>query len=105
MAEQVTLTTPIDPAKTVFRIALLAFDWMNQTITIHLREFNPAAVDPVPKFGERVIVVMYSGAIAVTLMNQLNTINLSTQSLHQRVMARLIADGKIPAGTASGTPD
>lgn len=105
MAELITLTSPVDTPKTVFRIALLAFDWMNATITIHVRDFNPAAVPPAPRFGERVITAFYSGDEATQLMIQLNKINLSTQSLHQRVMTRLLADGKLPAGTASGVPD
>lgn len=105
MPEQVTLSAPIDAPKTVFRIALIAFDWMNATITIHLREFNPAAVPPAPRFGERLLVASYTGGEATQLMTTLNTINLSTQSLHHRVIAKLLADGKIPTGTASGTPD
>lgn len=104
MAELITFTAPVEPPKTVFRIALLAFDWMNATIKIHLREWNGAAVPP---FGERTLVAMYSGSEATALMTALNKVNLSTagNSLHQRVMARLVADGKIPSGAPSGTPD
>jgi len=101
MAEIITLAAAVDPPKTVFRIARITFDWQGAGIEIHVREFAGGV------FGERVIVAYYSGAVATTLMNQLNTLNLSTagNSLHQRIIARLIADGKIPSGTASGTPD
>lgn len=109
MAELITLSSSIDPPKTVFRISLLAFDWANQTITIQLREYNPnanqQATPPEPFFGSRMIQAAYTGPEAVSLMTTLNKINLSTQSLHQRVMNKLLADGKIPAGTASGAPD
>lgn len=100
MAEIVTFAAPVDPIRTVFRIGLLSFDWFNATITVHLREWDGT------KFTDRPpVVATYNGDVATTLMTQLNKINLSTQSLHQRVMTRLAADGKIPAGTASGAPD
>lgn len=100
MAELITLTTPVEAPKTVFRIARIAFDWYNAHIVIVLREwtgtaFGPRELDP----------IHYTGDVATQLMIQLNKINLSTQSLHQRVMTRLLADGKLPAGTASGVPD
>lgn len=105
MPEVVTLTAPVqaDPGATVFRIAAIVFDWENARIKIQLKEFAPGAGTFVP--GGKLLPTSYEGAVATTLMRQLNTINLATQSLHQRIMARLIADGKIPAGTASGAPD
>lgn len=101
MAEIVTFSAAIDPPKTVFRIASIYFDWVNAHITIYLRDWTGSA------FGDRTVDAHYTGDIATTLMIQLNKANLSTagNSLHQRVMTRLLADGKIPAGTASGTPD
>jgi hypothetical protein len=99
MAEILTLASAVDPPKTVFRIGLIVFDWAGAHIEVHVREWSGGA------FGDRTIVAHYSGAVATTLMNQLNTVNLSTTSLHQRVMTRLLADGKIPSGTASGVPD
>ena len=103
MAEIVTLNAAVqaDAGATVFRIALLAFDWERALIKIHLKQWSAGAFVA----GGKHLAVSYDGATATTLMNQLNTVNLSTQSLHQRVMARLLTDGKIPAGTSSGTPD
>lgn len=100
MAEIMTFTAPVDTPKTVFRIALITFDWFNAHITIVLREWTGS------EFGTRLLEpIHYTGDVATTLMTQLNKLNLSTQSLHQRVMTRLVADGKIPGGAASGTPD
>ncbi|MDP2319556.1 MAG: hypothetical protein Q8O42_09500 [Acidobacteriota bacterium] len=100
MAEIITLAA-VDPPKTVFRIALIAFDWANAHVKIHVREWDGSA------FGERTIIAQYTGAVATAMMTQLNKVNLSTagNSLHQRVIARLLADGKLPAGNASGSPD
>lgn len=50
------------------------------------------------------LVLGYVGTTAHTLIAQLNVANLSTTSLHKRVLNRLIADGKL-AGTVSGSPD
>jgi len=108
MAELITFAAAVDPPRTVFRIALLAFDWMNATVKIHVRDFDGtklALTPPQSPFGERVIVVQYSGAEATALMTALNKVNLSTQSLHQRVLTKLLADGKIPGGATSGVVD
>jgi hypothetical protein len=101
MAEILTLASSIDPPKTVFRIAQILFDWVGARIEIHVREYAGGV------FGERVIVAFYTGPTATTLMNQLNTLNLSTagNSLHQRIITRLLADSKLPTGIASGAPD
>lgn len=102
MAEIVTLAAPVyvDPGAQQFRIALLVFDWEGQRIKVHLREGTANSFAS----GGKLITAHYDGATAVTLMTALNKANLTTQSLHQRVMARLIADGKL-SGSTSGTPD
>jgi hypothetical protein len=43
--------------------------------------------------------------IATTLIRALNTANNTQRSLQRRVLERLVADGKLPAGTVTGTPD
>jgi hypothetical protein len=105
MAELVTLNAPVqaDPGATVFRIALIVFDWEHAVIKVHLKEWGGSPGGFVP--GGKALPTGYEGPVATTLMRQLNTINLTTQSLHQRIMARLLADGKIPSGTSSGAPD
>lgn len=103
MAEIVTLNTATqaDAGATVFRVALISFDWEKAFIKIHLKQWSGGAFVA----GGKHIPVSYEGSTARTLMNQLNTVNLSTQSLHQRIMSRLLADGKLPAGTVTGSPD
>ena len=94
MAELLTLAVPVvPPSITTYRVVYLAFDWLNPSITIGLTGAN----------GER-FNHSYSGPTATTLMVALNKANLSTISLHRRVIERLVADGVL-AGTISGSPD
>ena len=94
MAEKFDLTTPIVPtSRTFYRIARLTFDWDNQAIRIDLVGSDGTVVG-----------AAYDGALAVSLMTTLNSANMSTISLHKRVLQKLLADGFLPAGTVSGTP-
>jgi hypothetical protein len=97
MAERIDLTTPFQPdprQSSQFYIARLDLNWEQQHIGIHL-------ADPVTgirrSFG-------YEGETAQTMMTQLNKANLSTNSLHKRVIEQLINDGKL-SGSVAGTPD
>jgi hypothetical protein len=95
--EAVTLTTPeVTPATatTDYRVTYLLLEWeRGGLIVIHLRGTH----------GERK-EVRYTGPEAVAMMRTLNTANLTTKSLHKRILEKLVADGKI-AGTITGTPD
>lgn len=94
MAELITLTTPIvPPSVTTYRVTYLAFDWDNPSITIGLRGTN----------GER-LNHSYSSSNATAMMTQLNKANLTSNSLHRRVISQLVSDGVL-AGTISGSPD
>jgi hypothetical protein len=96
MAEQISLTTPeIKPqiATTFYRVVVLRFDWRISEIGITLEGEHAE----LRSFG-------YEGDEAKQLMTALNKANLSTKSLHRRVIERLIADGKL-VGTPTGTPD
>lgn len=53
----------------------------------------------------RDLICRYDGAVAETLLVQLNKANLSTTSLERRVVARCQQDGKIPAGSITGSPE
>jgi hypothetical protein len=101
MAEEITFSQPIqaDPGASRFRVSFLGLDWENAAITIKLREWNGTA------FLGRLVHLTYDGPVATTMMRGLNKANLTTQSLHQRVIERLITDGKLPAGTQTGAPD
>lgn len=95
MAERIDLTTPFQPdpsSASDLVVAKIVLDWEGAGIVITLK-----------KNGVRK-EVSYNGATATTLMNQLNTANLSTKSLHRRLLERLIADGHL-SGTISGSPD
>jgi hypothetical protein len=52
----------------------------------------------------RTLTCQYDGAAADALIASLNTTNLSTTSLERRIISRCQADGKLGAGTVSGTP-
>lgn len=90
--EQVDLTTP--ETCTNYRLANLFLDWDGQQIVVCLR---CAATG-------KVLTFTYSGTEARNMMVVLNKANLTANSLHKRVLDKLIADGKI-AGSVSGTVD
>jgi len=95
MAEIVTLTTPVTtPSLTTYAVRMINMDLDVPAIVIRLRGSN----------GE-VKTVAYNGVTATNLMVALNKANLSTTSLQKRCLERLIADGELPAGTISGSPD
>jgi hypothetical protein len=92
MSEELILTTPV--SVTGYRVKRLVFNWEEASITVIVSDTNN-----VRRVGR------YDGPIATTLMNQLNTVNLTTNSLHKRILERLVTDGKLPPGTVTGTPD
>jgi hypothetical protein len=105
MAEELTLSTPeTKPAVTnnSYQVIFTTFDWVGQTIVINVRGQN----------GE-MIYTGYGGPMATQaekdeatkLMRTLNTANLSTKSMQKRILEKLVADGKVPSGTVTGTPD
>lgn len=94
MPEQLDLTVPIiQPQRLSYLITLMVLDWAAPAIIIRL-----LGSDNVEVRAE------YAGNTALTLLSALNTANLSTASLHKRVLQRLVADGKLPAGAVSGVP-
>ena len=95
MPEVLTLTsTIVVPDRTTYRVVRITLDWTAQVIQVTVR-----GSDNVDVFSE------YLNGDAVSLMTVLNSANLSTSSLHKRVLQRLVTDGKLPAGTVSGTPE
>ena len=95
MAELLTLATPIvPPTRTTYKVTLLVLDWLARVIQIRLRGSDGVEVH-----------VEYSGDTATALMTTLNSANLSVKSLQRRILEKLAADGKLPAGTVSGTPE
>ena len=94
--EILTLTapeTPPAPTVTDVRVARLDLDFEEAHIVIHLRTNTGTREE-----------YTYDGAEATALMIQLNKANLSTKSLHRRILEKLVADGK-RTGAISGAPD
>jgi hypothetical protein len=89
--EALTLATPI--ASSVLTVARLILDWEGAAIYIVLTASG------------RRFEYSYSGQTATTLMTNLNKANLSTKSLHKRIIEQLVADFPELAGSISGTPD
>lgn len=73
-------------------------DFVNNTITILIR----------PSAGGEVTQVVYGPSTTPTgqaIMSGINTCsNCGTVSVHRRLMQQLQTDGKLPAGSYSGTP-
>lgn len=101
--EELVLTSPVVESKTTtkYRVASVTLDLDTRAsvadgpglIAITLRsDLNEA------------LYHTYTGTIATTLIKQLNVVNLSTKSLHKRIIERLVADGVL-VGTVSGVPD
>lgn len=95
MAELLTLTTPLvlDPrALSAVQVESLLLNWKDKRIVVIVGD------------GETQRQFEYTGTVAVTMMTLLNKANLTSNSLHKRVINQLITDGFL-AGTISGTPD
>jgi hypothetical protein len=95
MSEQLDLTSPIVPAtRTTYRVIRMLLDWEAKIIQVVLRGSDGVE-----------ILAEWSDSAAVALMTTLNTANFSTISQHKRILQRLVLDGKLPAGSVSGTPE
>jgi len=90
--ENLTFTVPQDIQS--YSICSLDLDWENALIYIHIKDEDG-----------RKLKIKYEGTQATTLMVSLNKANLSTNSLHKRIFQQLVTDGKLPAGTVTGSPD
>lgn len=101
--ERVTLSTPVkaDPGATVFRVSELNLNVEGHSITVRLREADGAGA--FVRDGH-FLAFGYVDAEADALLSSLNTANLSIKSLQRRIIEKLVADGKVAAGTISGVP-
>ena len=93
MGERIDLTAAdqVQPGTTFYQPTALLLDWENKRIKVMLKG----------EHGEYKSVVYEN---ALVLLKALNTANLSANSLHKRLLDKLIADGHV-SGTVSGTPD
>lgn len=93
--EKIALTTPLvaDPRETPnLEVQMLTLDWIGSRIVVMVGQngINRSFI--------------YKGEQAKNMMITLNKANLSTNSLHKRILNQLISDGYL-SGTISGTPD
>jgi|SRR6185295_5375661 len=104
MAEILTLTTPITkPTTTAFHLQRLTLDIDAKSILVQwLGDDGLAASAAYPTPAPADHPSQPTGA---TLLNSLNTGNMTTTSLVKKVYQRLQTDGYIAAGTITGTPD
>lgn len=92
--EKLTLTVAkAYPSIADWQVAQLRLDWPGQRIDIMLLGTNSETLN-----------AAYTGATATAFMKALNTANLTVQSLHSRILSRLVADGFL-VGTVTGLPD
>ena len=96
--EQLVLTTPTTATTTQYAVRGLV---LSRNPTAIDESFVRVTVED--NFGVK-SAHEYSGAEAAALLTQLNTMNFSTVSLQKRLLQKLVADGKLPPGTVTGTP-
>lgn len=104
MAELFTLTTAeVTPAITTdnYRVIYLALHWERAEIVIHLRG-DHAELKEFRYGGPS--ASQADKTKALNMMIALNKANLSTNSLHKRILNQLVTDGLL-AGSVTGTPD
>ena len=93
-AEQLDLTTPIT-GQSITNYRVIGFHWNKPT-----GDISATVVDNL----NTVSACAYTGAEGVGLIGILNTANGSVKSLEKRILEKCSADGKLGAGTVSGTP-
>jgi hypothetical protein len=103
MPQSLTLAIPIapavPPATQTYTVARMLFERLPfARVLVGLVDNNGARLDVEYRDDA-------GGTVAAQMLSALNTANLTTKSLQQRVLERLIADGKLPAGAVTGIPD
>lgn len=96
--ERITLTTPEPYPLPVATVA----SWMVDELHLQFSAAHIGIVLAGPQAERR--EVHYNGPTATSLMVTLNKANLSTKSLHKRILEYLVTDGKL-AGTITGAVD
>lgn len=97
MAEQLNLATPqVRPEEitSAYKVASLTLQVEQQRVTVTIRGTH-----------QELIVESVSGSEALTLMQQLNTANLTNRSLQKRILEWVASRHPELTGTVSGTPD
>lgn len=103
MPEQVTLTTPVTRTLSAWKVARIHLDLLTGLISVELVGTDSSqmlVLYPTPPPLDHP-----SQPTGATLLHALNTSNNTTTSLMKRTMLQLQADGYLPAGSVTGTPD
>jgi len=96
-AEDLTLITGIQHNTTLqWRVTWMRLDWDSAAVEVNFKD---------PSNPSRQVVCTETGALALAFMSQLNTANLSANSLQRRTIIWAIGKGCLGAGTISGTPE
>lgn len=102
--EELTLTDPVVvPAKTTNKYHVVSFT-MNHELVMPPETVGGAIFIELKDNNDERSSYSYVGQEARQLIQFLNTANLTTKSMHKRILEKLSNDGKLP-GTVTGTPD
>jgi hypothetical protein len=103
--EQLDMTTPIpNPATTSWKLDMISIARTGKEVRMIFCE--PSTTPGVIcKEGGKPVTCTVLGDEAVNLSKILNTANLTTNSLQKRALNYAQANGCLPAGTVTGTPD
>ena len=105
MAEDFTLTDPIvEPATTTNKYRIVSL-----LLTMEAPQILPGVPSAVlialrDNLGNP-LHHQYTGQQATDYIKWINTANFTTKSMHKRILEKLTAEGVIPPGTVTGTPD
>lgn len=92
----------VDPGAAEFRVASLYLNVQGSEIRAILAEVDPGTFNF--KTNGKTLQCSYAGSQADSLLITLNRMNFSTVSLQKRVLQQCQADGKLGAGSVTGTP-
>jgi hypothetical protein len=102
--EELTLTDPIVvPAVTTAKYHVVSILMNLEAVVSPAQEPGYIVIDLKDNNNVR-SNYQYTGAPAVSMIKTLNTANLTTKSMHKRILEQLSKDGFLP-GTVTGTPD
>ena len=109
MAEEITFTTrptigDLENQITIDRLRVVAISFNRQASHVADNTVVLSILLEHPASGWTHNVV-YEGAAALAEARLINTGNFTGKSLHTRILEKLLADGKIPAGTIAGNPE
>ena len=107
MAEELVLTDPVvEPEKVTAKYKVIELLTSTEAGINNPHGSDPGLVTIKVKDNLEVTLThSYRGKAALDMIKWLNTANFSVNSMHKKILQRLTADGVIPPGTVTGTPD